>query len=381
MTHGFEKLHQIAKRKNYGRSPGGEETADPGPGAGETRLPVRLDLEAGSSDSLAGWLEAYFAVEVTTAASSREVQRRDLSRFLAFMQAEEGSDQRALWTSRLSRAFLDALRSEIDPDGSRRFSDRTIARIAAHLKTFAKWIHTLRPFRLGDPTEKLKIVLTGPGLEIERALTESQRRKLLDAADHLPVLGGRSRDRRRTKDVEFADERPRRKGYRPYRNRAIVYCLIETGMRRAAVCNLDLSAIDFDKHTVTVREKGGHSHRYKISKEGAKAIQDYLREERGADQEMFPQCPALFLPAETVVNSSGRLSPGVINNVWNEVCRWANIKGKTPHAARHAMGRHIMAKTGNVAAVQRQLGHKNAAYSLQYARITDAELQDVVDER
>jgi site-specific recombinase XerD len=44
------------------------------------------------------------------------------------------------------------------------------------------------------------------------------------------------------------------------------------------------------------------------------------------------------------------------------------------------MGRHIINKTGNVAAVQRQLGHKNAAYSLQYARITEAELQEVVDE-
>lgn len=45
------------------------------------------------------------------------------------------------------------------------------------------------------------------------------------------------------------------------------------------------------------------------------------------------------------------------------------------------MGRHIMQQTGNVAAVRRQLGHKNAAYSLQYARITDAELQAVVDRR
>ena len=122
---------------------------------------MRLDLEEGSSDSLAGWLEAYFAVEVTTAQSSRAVQRRDLGRFLAFMQAEEGSDDRSLWTSRLSRAFLDALHKELDADGSRRFSDRTIARIAAHLKTFAKWIHRLRPFRLGDPTEKLKTVLIG----------------------------------------------------------------------------------------------------------------------------------------------------------------------------------------------------------------------------
>ena len=102
-------------------------------------------ISRGGTDSLAGWLQAYFAVEVTTAQSSRAVQRRDLGRFLRFMQAEEGSDDRALWTSRLSRAFLDALSKELDADGSRRFSDRTIARIAAHLKTFAKWVHSLRP--------------------------------------------------------------------------------------------------------------------------------------------------------------------------------------------------------------------------------------------
>src|SRR5512132_3210829 len=211
MSSDFEKVRQIATRKNL------EENAEGNSGfeAGASRPPVRLDLADGT-DSLAAWLEAYFAVEVTTAQSSRAVQRRDLGRFLAFMQAKEGSDQRSLWTSRLSRAFLDALRNEIDQQGSRHFSDRIIARIAAHLKTFAKWIHALRPFRLGDPTEKLKTVLVGPGLEIERALTESQRRKLLDAADHLPILGGRSRDRRRSKDVEFADERPRRKGYRPW---------------------------------------------------------------------------------------------------------------------------------------------------------------------
>ena len=109
---------------------------------------------------------------MTTAQSSRAVQRRDLGRFLRFMQAEERSDDRSLWTSRLSRAFLDALHKELDADGSRRFSDRTIARIAAHLKTFAKWIDTLRPFRLGDPTEKLKTVLTGPGLEVDASVPD-----------------------------------------------------------------------------------------------------------------------------------------------------------------------------------------------------------------
>lgn len=45
------------------------------------------------------------------------------------------------------------------------------------------------------------------------------------------------------------------------------------------------------------------------------------------------------------------------------------------------MGRHLIEKTGNIAAVQRQLGHKNAAYSMQYSRITENEINEVLDER
>ncbi|MCP4683234.1 MAG: tyrosine-type recombinase/integrase [Desulfobacterales bacterium] len=57
------------------------------------------------------------------------------------------------------------------------------------------------------------------------------------------------------------------------------------------------------------------------------------------------------------------------------------MEGKTPHSAKHAMGKHIIEKTKNIAAVQRQLGHKNAAYSMQYARISDKELDDVLEDR
>jgi integrase len=72
---------------------------------------------------------------------------------------------------------------------------------------------------------------------------------------------------------------------------------------------------------------------------------------------------------------------GVVNTVWNAVCRVAQVEGRTPHSARHAMGKHIMAKTGNVAAIQRQLGHRQAAYAMQYARVTTEELVQVLDER
>ena len=81
-----------------------------------------------------------------------------------------------------------------------------------------------------------------------------------------------------------------------------------------------------------------------------------------------------------LVNSKSLIAR-TISAVWDEVCELAQIKGKTPHSARHAMGKHIIEKTGIVAAVQRQLGHKNAVYSMQYARISDKELEDVLDKR
>jgi integrase len=193
----------------------------------------------------------------------------------------------------------------------------------AHLKTFAKWVHTHQPFPLGNPMAALKLPTIGTGLEVERALTPAERRRLLDAADLLLTVGGRSKDRKRYK----RGERPQRKGYRPYRNRAIVYALIETGMRRAAITQLNLDQGDLRRKTLTVVEKGGYTHTYQISREGAQ------------------------------------------------------VQGRTPHSARHAMGKHIMAKTGNIAAVQKQLGHRQAAYAMQYARVTAAELAQVLDER
>ena len=67
--------------------------------------------------------------------------------------------------------------------------------------------------------------------------------------------------------------------------------------------------------------------------------------------------------------------------MFNEGFSLAGVEGHIPHDARHAMGRYLSAKTGNIASVQRQLGHTNAAFSIQYARVTDQELADALDNR
>jgi site-specific recombinase XerD len=333
--------------------------------------------QASDDDHLRRWLDAYFRFQVTTAASSRAVQARDIERFLAFMQLEEGHLRRPAWSPRLSRAFVDALRAELTAAGRRRYADRTINRMIAHLKTFASWINRHRPFPLGHPTARLPALPTTSLLIEERALTPAERRRLLDAADLLIQIGGRSRDRHRHRGLEA---RPQRRGYRPWRNRAIVYLLIEAGLRRSAVTQAMLAEFDVAGRAITVLEKGGLTHAYKISREGVQAIVDYLTHERPSDA-THQHAPCLFLPAATIANARDRLSPRAINRIWNQIATVAAIDGKTPHSARHAMGRHIIDKTGNLAAVQRQLGHKNAVYSMQYARITEVELEQVLDER
>lgn len=66
---------------------------------------------------------------------------------------------------------------------------------------------------------KIKAISTVTRLDIERAITPTERRRILDTADHLLITGGLSKDRNRYKDVKY---RPKRKGARPYRSRAIV---------------------------------------------------------------------------------------------------------------------------------------------------------------
>ena len=281
---------QNALRKNFQVPKPDKGTKSPTKKTELVRLPADL------SASLVWWVEQYFKFGVTTAASSQVVQRRDLHLFLDYVARETGGDNVSAWTPRLSRSFQESLRKDLKAKpgqtARRRLADRTINRVMAHLKTFSKWMHKLKPFPLGDPMAKIALLKVGTGLEIERAISVSERRKLLDAADLLLVAGGISKDRHRYQ----SGAKPRRKGYRPYRNRAVVYVLLETGMRRAAVTHIEVEQVDFQRKAITTLEKGGHLHTYQISSEGLRAVQDYLAYEREDDAAKWKKSPALFLP-------------------------------------------------------------------------------------
>ncbi|MGB3222259.1 MAG: hypothetical protein WBB23_05610 [Desulforhopalus sp.] len=128
-----------------------------------------------TEDDLHRWSAIYFGTQVTTSPRSQKEQSRDLALFLTFMEQESGNTLRSSWSPRVTRDFLTALQNTFKEDGSRKWSDRTINRMTAHLKTFAKWIHTHCPFPLGQPMEKIKMLSVGNQLEIERALSTNAK--------------------------------------------------------------------------------------------------------------------------------------------------------------------------------------------------------------
>jgi site-specific recombinase XerD len=111
-------------------------------------------------------------------------------------------------------------------------------------------------------------------------------------------------------------------------------------MLRAAVRNIDLADVDFERRLINVEEKGRRTFGYKISREGISAIEDYVAKERAADFKKW-KSQALFLSPASTPHGNGRLNPKVINTAWNEVCRLAGVEGHTPHAARHDMSKHL----------------------------------------
>jgi site-specific recombinase XerD len=122
-------------------------------------------------------------------------------------------------------------------------------------------------------------------------------------------VGGRSKYHSRYRK----GERPTHKNYRPFRNRAIIYALIETGMRRAAVTNLGLANVDWKQRALSVEEKGGRTHSYSISREGIEALRDYVEGERAADAEHW-RSSALFLSASGNPRAGERVSVTIGNH-------------------------------------------------------------------
>ncbi len=232
-----------------------------------------------TTDSLTAWIDRYLALAVRGVRSDGVAHKiaLHLARFATFFAEAYGHERLSSCLRRDVVAWQTALtRHGLAP--------ATINNHLASLSAFTTWVSAQAPqvFPAGDPTKGIGALGLGP-LE-PRALRPAQVRTLKSLCDRLdryhqrrPRRGGRRTGR----------EAPPLRAYgRPWRDRAIVYVLLSTGLRREELVRLDLTQLR--PHTTEdlrrahqarlsrVRGKGKTERGVFLSADARAALADYL---------------------------------------------------------------------------------------------------------
>jgi site-specific recombinase XerD len=330
-------------------------------------------------DSLAALIEYYLQLAVSGVRSEAVAQKiaLHLHRFQDFFVNAYGHDRLSTCLRRDVQAWQNVLVSQ-------GLAHSTINNHLASLSAFTTWVHAHNPdlFPVGDPAKGVG-ELGLPPLE-PRALSPEQVRSLKSLCDRLErfhqVKGRRRRKREDNGSI------PRHSHGRPWRDRAIVYVLLATGLRREELVLLDLNQVE--PHTpealrsvrrariTRVRGKGKTERTVFLSADARMALADYLEKERPHDATLTTT--ALFLSASSIAARAedGRLSPQAINLLLTQIGRWhdaemrdpaRHISPLRPHDLRHTFAFHLAKITGADAyELERRLGHRSQRYIQRY---------------
>ena len=185
-------------------------------------------------DSLAAWMARYltFAVVGVRSPAVAEKIALHLDRFIQFFTESYGHDRISTLLKRDVLAWQRALKEQ-------GFAPATINNHLASLSGFTTWVHAQSPrlFPVGDPAKGIG-ELGLPPLE-PRALSEAQVRSLKNLCDRLE----RFHQLRGQRWAGRNGEVPVRATGRPLRDRAMVYVLLSTGLRREELIRLDLDQV------------------------------------------------------------------------------------------------------------------------------------------
>ena len=328
-------------------------------------------------DSLSAWVGKYLELAVVGVRSRTVAEKAalHLGRFVEFFEETYGHDRVVAVVRRDVQAWQRSL-----VDGG--LAPATVNNHLASLSGFTTWVHTQEPslFPAGDPAKGIKEIRLPP-LE-PRALSEAQVRSLKNVCDRLERFHGlKGREWKKNGGRSPAHARGR-----PARDRAIVFILLSTGLRREELVVLDLGQVEPNDSAELraarrvrvrgVKGKGGTERNVFLSKDARETLAEYLETERLRDA--GSDSGALFLSAEGTParRGDGRLSVRAINLLLERIGRWHDaevtdpvrrISPLRPHDLRHTFAYRLAAETGKDAyELERRLGHGSQRYIQRY---------------
>ena len=321
------------------------------------------------------WVDRYEALVVEGVRSPHVAAKIDLhlERFRAFFVDVYGHERISTVGRRDVIDWQRGLAENLAP--------ATVNNHLASLSGYTTWVSVQAPglFATGNPSTGVP-VLPLPPLE-PRSLTTGQVRSLKNLCDRLERYSehkGRRRGR---------GDQPRLHGHsRPVRDRAIVFVLLSTGLRRVELVLLDLDQIQPAQpaqlrtarraRIVGVRGKGKTQRTVFLSVDARRALADYLDKERPFDA--TGESTAMLLSAASVKSRrpDGRLSGRSINTILKRIGRLhdaehtdpeRHISPLRPHDLRHTFAFQLAEATNADAyELERRLGHRSQRYIARY---------------
>jgi len=264
---------------------------------------------------------------------------RELKRLLKFLDAESNP---AEITSNQLDMFINSDLSQLRFDGKPRKSS-SIANTKAALNSYFKWLQKSGQIE-HNPVITTRIVKQK---NIPNFLSPSEVKALLKVLKET-------------------------RGWQAERDFTATSVILHTGIRLSELIGIDVNDIDLDDNQIKIkRTKGGQPATKHINAKLKKVLKPVIDRRNTIETES----PALFLS-----QWNRRLSDRQFALRLEKWALKANIEKRvTPHVLRHTFATNLYARTKNLIAVQKALGHEYITTTQIYTHIHDEELRDALE--
>ena len=276
-----------------------------------------------------------------------EAYRRDIRRFIAYLEREEGRSIAAVTPGQVE---ADHVRAFLWLEERRGLKTASIARALVAIKGLFR-------FLVGEGQLRRSLIaeIDAPGLwrRIPEPLTPPEVRRLLEDP--------------------FPD------GPVGLRDRAVLEVLYATGARVSEVTALDAASVRLDLGFIRVVGKGRKERIVPLGSHALAALAHYMGK---LDQYQREQGQAINTDDPIFINKhGGRLSTRSVRRKVSKYLAEAGLDPTiSPHTLRHSFATHLLDNGADLRSVQELLGHQSLSTTQVYTHLTTQRMREAYDQ-
>ena len=283
----------------------------------------------------------HVTIERGLSTNSLAAYRRDLARYLEYLEDRDISDVNAIAASDVQQ-FVGWLRAPL-AEGGLELAASSASRITSSVRGFHRFLD-----EEGVVQDDVARDVQTPKLpaRLPKALTIDEVQRLLDAAS----------------------------GTAPeaLRDRALLELLYASGARISEAVGLAVDDV-IDRDMIRVRGKGDKQRIVPLGSFAQDALDAYLVRARPVFAARGNGSPALFLGVR-----GGALSRNSVWNILQRIAQRAELDAHvSPHTLRHSFATHLMQGGADVRVVQELLGHASVSTTQIYTKVTVDALREM----